>query len=452
MWTKTANLPGNANGDENAWASLQNGGVLAVFPHGAAIYNPATNTWIPTGPLPAGLAVTLPTFGSIQFGDVGGIALMFDGRVMAYGLGTTAIYTPGATAADPGTWALGPNLLKGAVTTVEPGNEAEDEYTVTEPNGKVMIATYPYQGSPNLLQEFDPTTNTFAAIPLPPDPVGPYPVSYLNLPNGQVMTTGGSQNWLYTPDSAPQDAWRPTVTSVVFDGGTTYTLTGTQLSGLINGGDEGDDMTMAENYPIVWLKDNANHVYYCRSFNFSTMMPSKGTAPQTCQFTTPAGLPNGTYSLFVSAVGVQSKNAFSFTVGMSSTGTSSSSSSASSSSSSSSGTQSSTSASSSSGTQSSTSASSGSGAATGSSGTSSAASSGSATGSSSQSGAGSGGASTGGHGGDSAGSGGSGGSDNPGAHSTCGCRTAGDQGRGAVGFTLVLGLLALGSRQRRRNR
>jgi MYXO-CTERM domain-containing protein len=128
-------------------------------------------------------------------------------------------------------------------------------------------------------------------------------------------------DWLFTPNGAPQDAWRPTVTSVAFNSGTTYTLTGTQLSGLINGGDEGDDMTMAENFPIVWLTDTSGNVYYCKSFNFSNMMPSNGSTPETCQFTTPAGLPAGTYSLYVSAVGVQSKNAFSFTTGASSTGT-----------------------------------------------------------------------------------------------------------------------------------
>jgi MYXO-CTERM domain-containing protein len=164
-----------------------------------------------------------------------------------------------------------------------------------------------------VLQAFDPTTNTVSSVTPPPDNGNPYPIGYVNLPNGQVMVTASDQDWIYTPDTLPDDSWRPTVTSVTFNGGTTYTLTGTQISGLINGADEGDDMTMAENYPIVWLTDNANHVYYCRSFNFSNMMPSNGSTPETCQFTTPAGLPNGTYNLFVSAVGVQSQVAFSFT-------------------------------------------------------------------------------------------------------------------------------------------
>jgi MYXO-CTERM domain-containing protein len=155
----------------------------------------------------------------------------------------------------------------------------------------------------------------------PPDTGNPYPIDYVNLPNGQVMVTCANADWIYTPDTPPQDAWRPTVTSVTHNGGT-YTLTGTQLSGLVNGADEGDDMTMAENYPIVSLKDEAGNVYYSRSFNFSNMMPSPGNTPETCQFTTPAGLPDGSYSLYVSAVGVQSKDGFPFTTGVGGNGSS----------------------------------------------------------------------------------------------------------------------------------
>ncbi|HEY4157117.1 MAG TPA: hypothetical protein VGM29_03435 [Polyangiaceae bacterium] len=295
-WTTSAAKPGGS-GNENSWASLQNGGVLAVGGSSAAIYNPATNKWVATGKYPAG----------VSFGDTAGISLMFDGRVISYGFGQTAIYTPGPTAADPGTWALGPAMLM--------GNEAEDEYSVTETNGKVMIATYPKGGSPNVIQEFDPVSNTMAAVP-PSTDQAPYPISYLNLPNGQLMVTCGGSDWFYTPDSQPQDAWRPTVSTVTVNTDGSYTLTGTQLSGLINGGDEGDDMTMAENYPIVWLKDSGTKVYFCKSFNFSTMMPLVGDAPQTTQFTTPAGLPAGTYDLYVSSVGVQSKVPLKFTVGM----------------------------------------------------------------------------------------------------------------------------------------
>jgi len=200
------------------------------------------------------------------------------------------------------------------------GNEAEDEYICTEPDGMVMFPSYPTGGAVDSLDEFNPSTNTISAITPPPDATGPYPVSFCNLPNGQVMVCCGSGDWLYTPASAPNNAWRPTVSSVTYNSGTTYTLTGTQLSGLISGGDEGDDMTMAENYPIVWLTNSTGKVWYCKSFNFSTMMPQAGSAPQTCEFTTPSGLASGTYSLYVSSVGVKSLNAFSFTTGSSSGG------------------------------------------------------------------------------------------------------------------------------------
>jgi MYXO-CTERM domain-containing protein len=300
-WTTLASSP-LSTGDENAWASLQNGGVLAVGYQtaGAAIYNPATSTWTRTGPVPSGF----------NTGDTGGISQMFDGRVFVYGLkGNSYIYTPGATAADPGTWAAGPAMLN--------GDEAEDEFSDTLPNGMVwgglVTATY---GPGVVLQQFDPTTNMVSSATPPPDKGNPYPIGYVNLPNGQVMVTAADQNWIYTPPTQPQDAWRPTVTSVVSNSDGSYTLTGTQISGLINGADEGDDMTMAENYPIVWLTNEAGDVYYCRSFGFSNMMPSKGSAPETCEFTTPKNLPEGTYSLFVSAVGVPSKTSVTFTPGV----------------------------------------------------------------------------------------------------------------------------------------
>jgi MYXO-CTERM domain-containing protein len=299
-WTVPGTMP-LQSGDENAWVSLQNGGVLAVGyqSDGAAIYNPATGTWIRTGPVPSGF----------NTGDTGGISLMFDGRVFVYGLNSQCyIYTPGATAADPGTWALGPKMLN---------NEAEDEFSDTLPNGMVWggLVTKTY-GPGVVLQQFNPMSNMVSMATPTPDQGNPYPIGYVNLPNGQVMATAANANWIYTPNTPPQDAWRPTVTSVVYNSDGSYTLTGTQLSGLINGSDEGDDMTNAANYPIVRLQDEAGNVYYCRSFAFSNMMPSKGPTPETCQFTTPKNLPAGTYELYVSAVGVQSKDPVSFTTGV----------------------------------------------------------------------------------------------------------------------------------------
>ena len=57
-WTKDGTMP-LPSGDENAWATLQNGGILAVGfnADGAAIYNPVANTWKRTGAVPSGFNV-----------------------------------------------------------------------------------------------------------------------------------------------------------------------------------------------------------------------------------------------------------------------------------------------------------------------------------------------------------------------------------------------------------
>ena len=301
-WTASTPLA-LQNGDENSWAALQNGGILAVgyAKDGAAIYDPATQKWQRTGPVPSGW----------DTGDTGGISLMFDGRVLVYGFGQMYIYTPGPTAADPGTWALGPKALM--------GDRAEDEYSNTMPFGKVWGGLVEKTYGPGVvLQEFDPVTNTVTSVKPAPDKGNPYPIDYVNLPNGEVMITAEQADWIYTPDETqqPKDEWRPTVGMVTYNASTkTYTLTGTQITGLINGADEGDDMTMAQNYPIVWLKNEAGDVYYARTFNFSSMVPSVGPEPETCDFVLPTDLPDGEYELYVSAVGVRSKDPYPLTPG-----------------------------------------------------------------------------------------------------------------------------------------
>ncbi len=307
-WTTSGNQ--KFGGAESSWANLLNGGVLAVGsnPGQAAVYNPTTKVWTSTGAWPSG-AKFVGCCGGVP--DSSGIATLFDGRVMAFTNPNVMIYTPGATAADAGTWASGPALLN--------GDDGGDEFADTEPNGKVLVTTNPFNMGPDMIQEYDPATNAFTDTKIPNVGCG---CTFMNLPNGQVLVTGGDGNYVYTPDSEPNDSWRPTVSSVTYDSGSdTYTLTGTQLSGLINGADEGDDMKLTSNYPIVTLQDTTGKVYFARSFNFSVMVPQQGSTPQTCQFKTPTGLPAGSYSLFVSSVGVQSKTALAFTVGVGGTGT-----------------------------------------------------------------------------------------------------------------------------------
>src|SRR5262249_23252795 len=78
----------------------------------------------------------------------------------------------------------------------------------------------------------------------------------------------------------------------------TYTLTGTQLTGLSEGASYGDDAEMSSNYPIVRLTSGGGTVTYARTYGWTPGMAT-GSAPGTTQVQLPASLAPGTYSLEV---------------------------------------------------------------------------------------------------------------------------------------------------------
>jgi len=132
----------------------------------------------------------------------------------------------------------------------------------------------------------------------------------LVVPSGKVLFSSQSNKIaIYTPDGAPNAAWRPVISSFpasVF-AGHTYTLSGHQLNGLSQCSTYGDDATMATNYPIVRLTSNASGaVIYCRTANHSTMAVATGAATVTTSVTIPAGTPVGAYTLVVVANGIPS--------------------------------------------------------------------------------------------------------------------------------------------------
>lgn len=98
--------------------------------------------------------------------------------------------------------------------------------------------------------------------------------------------------------------------------GHSYTLQGTQINGLSQAVYYGDDNGMATNYPIVSLTNPTNnHVYYLRSYNFSTMGVATGTTVpddlESCTIDIPLNLPLATnhsksWNLAVIANGISS--------------------------------------------------------------------------------------------------------------------------------------------------
>jgi hypothetical protein len=299
-WTAAGPKP--ARSSEDGWVTLPDGSVVAMGPGGQYRFNPAGPSWIR---LPA--APSFYTSGPI---DPATTTLMYNGKVLVMGGNSSAVYTPGGTPTSAGSWAQGPGMPQGSFV--------DDSYADPEPNGKVIFDTIKCSWITNAcgsaagpqVVEYDPATNTMTPISEPPDASG-QAVNFINLPNGQVLAAAGNRDWIYTPVGGPQNSWRPTVTSVTAKGDGSYHLTGTQLTGFVTTGE--DDYQDPQNFPVVYLKDAAGNVRYARSFNFSTMAPSKPGETQSADFTPPAGLAHGTYSVFVSACGVSSASGFSFT-------------------------------------------------------------------------------------------------------------------------------------------
>ncbi len=144
-------------------------------------------------------------------------------------------------------------------------------------------------------------------------------IRMLNLPNGQILVTGfgpDSQHqtlttaplFVYTPAGTAPNAWHPTVSTVSAPSNGTFVLTGSQLNGLTEGASVGDDSKMNTNYPIVSLTDSSGHVYYGRTLLVDQMAPRPGVEGSTCTFSLPQQIPNGSYTVHVSANGVQGIN------------------------------------------------------------------------------------------------------------------------------------------------
>ena len=89
-------------------------------------------------------------------------------------------------------------------------------------------------------------------------------------------------------------------------GGTTYRLSGSQLTGLTAGAYYGDDYQSATNYPIVRITNNkTQHVFYARTANFTDMGIKPGQK-SSADFTPPVGIEKGPSSLVVIASGFAS--------------------------------------------------------------------------------------------------------------------------------------------------
>ncbi|HEY1934809.1 MAG TPA: hypothetical protein VGG99_22620 [Acetobacteraceae bacterium] len=333
---------------------LPDGKVLlgSIADNRCAIFDPVSRTWSPAGPkqnassneetwtlLPDGSVVTADCFGhpaSERFVDgswisagttgidlvedasheIGPAILLPDGRVFAIGAtGATALFTPPTQRNQPGTWTRGPDFPQ------QNGQQlaAKDAPACLLPNGRVLCVAGPVDGTantyagPTIFFEFDLTANALTRLPSQPANAGgaPYEGRMLLLPTGEVVFANGTTLvQFYRPDGVADQAWQPKITAcpAQIAIGATVRLEGTQLNGLSQACSYGDDASMATNYPLVRLRSVASPgtVFYCRSFNHSTMAVATGASVVSTSFIVPKETPAGAYMLSVVANGIGS--------------------------------------------------------------------------------------------------------------------------------------------------
>ena len=329
-WTAIAATGKSDNFSEEGFTQLPGGVLLTVdmvnTPQSEHFVS-ATNSWISDGPTPVSLTSPTTVVGGLAYGPaplqvVGGVSygpgptgtyfppgeigpaiLRPDGSIFATGSARagqtahTAVYRPGATPGQAGSWAAGPNF---------PGiDDAGDSSAALLTNGNVLVA-----GESGALYEFDGVNLRMTAA----GPVngGGAPVYLLPLPSGEVLVLSPTLNIqarLYIPLGSPLAAWAPTITTVAtsLTRGQSYALTGTQLNGLSEAAAYGDELSAATNYPLVRLTNTASgHVVYARTHDHSSMGVATGSTPVTTHFDVPAAADSGATTLVVIANGIAS--------------------------------------------------------------------------------------------------------------------------------------------------
>jgi hypothetical protein len=300
--TLTWTLVGSGKADtysEEGYCILPGGSVLLVdCANGtnSELLNPSTFQWTSAG----STIVKLPDAGSLEIGPhiqrPNGTSVAFGGTVH------NSIYT-----FSTGNWTAGPDFPG--------GNDMADAPGCLLPDGNILVFTSPgiFQ-TPGTFFVFDGITFTPAPNTQSGHSLTSYQSRMLLLPTGQVLwvTAEGStiDVELLTSQGAANPAWAPTITSVprTLTRGASFQISGTQFNGLSVGADYGDDATMATNYPLVRITNDATmHVFYARTHDHSTMGIATGSAIVSTTFDVPATAELGASKIVVVANGIPSR-------------------------------------------------------------------------------------------------------------------------------------------------
>lgn len=315
-WTQKASYPSQTVNTEGSCVLLGDASVFCGMRRFVR-YSPASDLWSLTASTPGS---EFDQFSSTTHDEIGPLLLLPSGNVFVLGgNANNGFFDPAhnqwfSAASTPAPYNHGdaPSAVEvngdvlSVVTTDAEGEGQPNDDDPSGPNGKVA------------LYEYQVAKDTWSNVPLPSG------VSLgsgnrerlLNLPRpgsttAQILVSTGMSDGtmlVYNSGATPTTE-KPTLQKIAGPVNGVFTLTGTELNGLTNGSDLGDDTKSSTNYPIVSLTSNSTgQIFFARSFAFSQMAPTRGTTPETCSFTLPDGLPNATYQVRVSANGVPSSN------------------------------------------------------------------------------------------------------------------------------------------------
>jgi hypothetical protein len=304
--------------DEEALALLPSGLVLTVDAYtsgvcgtNSEVYNPATGAWTSAG---STIAQQADCSGKQSF-EVGPVVMRPDGTAVSFsgvttGTPQTAIYNT-----NTNSWSVGPShpSVGGLPYTMA------DAPAAVLPNGNVLVAMSPSNWTarnsfftPTHYFELNISNNTFTQVADKVDSANfnSFEENFLVLPTGQIMafTLDGPTVQIYTPTGTYQSSWQPVVSSVpgCVNPGGTYQASGTQFNGLTQGAYYGDDANAWSNYPLVKIVNNSTqHAFYARTFNHSTRSIAPNAAVST-SFTVASATETGPSTLYVVANGIPS--------------------------------------------------------------------------------------------------------------------------------------------------
>ena len=311
-WT-AANTTGKQGiNDEEGWTLLPDGSVLTVDannPHNlthAEKYIPQKGKWISAG----STIVQLPDTNSDNSGshELGPAVLRPDGTVFATGaIGHNSVYTPPTDMRQPGTWTPAPDFPN---ITGQGQLDIADGPAALLPNGNVLCAASPgIFNIPTHFFEFNGTV--LKQVPAVPRArrITSFEGRLLVLPTGQVLFTDGSTDVeVYTATGSADPSWKPVINSVpsTLTRGSTFSISGVHLNGFSEANAYGDDASMASNYPLVRITNNATgHVVYARTHHWSSYAVANPN-PVSTQVDVPASVETGASTLEVVTNGIAS--------------------------------------------------------------------------------------------------------------------------------------------------